>query len=91
MPRALETLAGAGVPMGAYANAFALITKAFIEGGTTANDLTARRDMGPAIYADHALRWVEAGATIVGGCCETGPAHIAELARRLRAEGHAIV
>ena len=23
------------------------------------------------------------GATIIGGCCEVGPTHIAELARRL--------
>ena len=27
----------------------------------------------------------DAGASIIGGCCEVGPAHIAELARRLRA------
>ena len=27
------------------------------------------------------------GASIVGGCCETGPAHIAEIARRLREAG----
>jgi S-methylmethionine-dependent homocysteine/selenocysteine methylase len=31
------------------------------------------------------------GATIVGGCCETGPAHIAELARRLKGAGHRVV
>jgi homocysteine S-methyltransferase len=30
------------------------------------------------------------GATIVGGCCEVGPAHIRHLAARLRAEGHTI-
>jgi homocysteine S-methyltransferase len=43
--------------------------------------------MGPEIYADHVMRWVGQGATIVGGCCETGPAHIAEIARRLREAG----
>jgi homocysteine S-methyltransferase len=37
------------------------------------------------------MGWVAQGASIVGGCCEVGPAHIAELARRLRAEGHEIV
>jgi homocysteine S-methyltransferase len=37
------------------------------------------------------MGWVDAGATIVGGCCEVGPAHIAELARRLTAAGHKIV
>ena len=30
-----------------------------------------------------ALGWIDRGATIVGGCCEIGPAHIAEIARRL--------
>lgn len=90
MPAALNALAKAGVPTGAYGNAFTQITKAFLEGGTTAADLAARRDMGPAAYADHALRWLDHGATILGGCCETGPAHIAEMARRLRAEGHTI-
>ena len=24
-------------------------------------------------------RWIDAGASIVGGCCEVGPAHIARL------------
>lgn len=91
MPAALAALGQAGVPIGAYANAFTMITKAFIEGGTTAADLQARRDMTPETYADHAMAWVDMGATIIGGCCETGPAHIAEIARRLRAAGHEIV
>ena len=38
-----------------------------------------------ATYADFAMGWVEAGATIVGGCCEVGPEHIAVLRDRLRA------
>ena len=87
----LDKMAAAGVPIGAYANAFTMITKAFLEGGSTAESLQARRDMGPEIYADHAMAWVEAGATLIGGCCETGPAHIAEIARRLRAAGHRLV
>ena len=91
MPAALDALAGAGVPMGAYGNAFTMITKEFLEGGTTAKSLQARRDMGPDAYADHALSWLDHGATILGGCCETGPAHIAEIARRLTAAGHTIV
>ncbi|SNS64096.1 homocysteine S-methyltransferase family protein [Antarctobacter heliothermus] len=90
MPAALEALSQAGVPFGAYANAFTLITKAFLEGGSTAESLQARRDMGPEVYGRHAMTWVDAGATIVGGCCETSPAHIAEIARRLRAAGHVI-
>lgn len=30
----------------------------------------------PVDYASAAQRWVAAGASIVGGCCRTGPAHI---------------
>ena len=44
--------------------------------------LEARKDLGPAAYAAFAEQWVEGGASIIGGCCEVGPAHIAELARR---------
>ena len=53
--------------------------------------LMADNNMDPQTYADHAMGWVAQGATILGGCCEIGPAHIAELARRLRAAGHRIV
>ena len=91
MPPALEALKTVGKPFGAYANAFTTITKDFLTGGTTANDLSARKDLGPDAYAEHALKWVEQGATIVGGCCETGPAHIEAIARRLRENGHTIV
>ncbi len=91
MPAALEALSKSGRPIGAYGNAFTMITKNFLEGGTTAADLQAREDMTPQTYADHAMNWVEMGATIIGGCCETGPAHIAEIASRLRASGYAIV
>ena len=34
-------------------------------------------DAPPAVYAQHARRWIERGARIVGGCCGTSPAHIA--------------
>lgn len=91
MPAALDAIATSGKPFGAYANAFKMITKAFIEGGTTAEDLAARPDMTPALYADHAMAWVDQGATIVGGCCETGPAHIAEIAKRLKKAGHTLI
>lgn len=90
MPRALDALVASGRPVGAYGNAFTMITRAFLSGGATAADLSAREDMVPEIYAQHALRWLDHGATILGGCCETGPAHIAEIAARLRAAGHTI-
>jgi S-methylmethionine-dependent homocysteine/selenocysteine methylase len=79
--RAVDDLAPLGASFGGYANGF--VPDGRLRPDGTVDDLTARTDLGPAAYADHALRWVEAGADIVGGCCEVGPGHIAELARRL--------
>jgi homocysteine S-methyltransferase len=39
----------------------------------------------PEGFAAQAAEWVKAGAAAVGGCCRTGPAHITELRRVLRA------
>ena len=75
-------LAGTPVPIGAYANAFTSV--AALAPGGTVDVLEARTDLGPDAYADRAERWVEGGATIVGGCCETTPAHVRALAARLR-------
>ncbi|THH36650.1 homocysteine S-methyltransferase family protein [Aliishimia ponticola] len=91
IPAALEALATSNRPLGAYANGFTEITEAFIKGNTTAKALTARSDLSAQAYADHAMGWLDHGATILGGCCEVGPAHIAELANRLRAKGHSLV
>lgn len=88
---ALDIIAGFGRPFGAYANGFELISEGFLADAPTVDALTARRDLGPAVYADYAMDWISRGATIIGGCCEVGPAHIAEIARRLTAEGHRIV
>ena len=33
----------------------------------------------PEVYADYARRWRAAGASLIGGCCGTTPAHIAAL------------
>ncbi|OSQ50991.1 homocysteine S-methyltransferase family protein [Marivita geojedonensis] len=82
MPAAIDVLKASGKPVGAYANAFTQITKEFLADKPTVDALSARRDMGPEAYADQAATWVDHGATILGGCCETTPAHIAELARR---------
>lgn len=84
MPAVLDT----GIPFGAYANGFVSVEGMEPEG--TVDALEARTDLGPATYADRALSWAASGATIVGGCCEIGPAHIAELARRLAVEGYEI-
>lgn len=41
----------------------------------------------PAKFADLARIWRSAGATILGGCCRTGPAHISAMRRSLLAAG----
>ncbi|MBW4706538.1 homocysteine S-methyltransferase family protein [Roseobacter sp. YSTF-M11] len=89
--QALPIIAGLSKPFGGYANAFEQITEDFLKEKPTVDALTARRDMGPRAYAGYVLEWVGLGATIVGGCCEVSPAHIAEIAHRLKAAGHTIV
>lgn len=71
----LDAIASCGVPFGAYANA-----------GHPGEGLGWERplDDAPERYADLAERWVEAGATLIGSCCGTGPAHIQALSRRFR-------
>ncbi len=91
IPAALDILRQSGLPYGAYANAFEQITSDFLKDNPTVDSLAARRDMTPQAYADHALAWVDHGATIIGGCCEVSPAHIAQTARRLRAAGHTLI
>jgi S-methylmethionine-dependent homocysteine/selenocysteine methylase len=88
---ALEIIKGFGKPFGAYANGFTRISEGFLKDAPTVDALEQRTDLGPEAYADFAMGWVGQGATIVGGCCEVGPAHIAELARRLKEAGHEIV
>ena len=80
----LDIIAEAGLPFGAYANGFTSISEGFKAAGSNVSHLTARQDLGPDEYADFVDRWIEKGATIVGGCCEVGPAHIAEIANRLK-------
>lgn len=85
----LSDLATTGLPYGGLANGFTSIDA--LKVGGTVDVLQARTDLGPDAYADHVLEWVDNGASIVGGCCEVGPAHIARLAKRLREANHTIV
>jgi S-methylmethionine-dependent homocysteine/selenocysteine methylase len=63
------SLSRVGVPFGAYANA-----------GTPDERVGwASGPPGPARYATWARTWIDAGATLIGGCCGTGPDHIAAL------------
>lgn len=78
--KAMPTLAKCGLPFGAYANGF--IKADILQLGGTVDCLEARTDLGPNEYADFCQQWINQGASIIGGCCEVGPAHIAELKRR---------
>lgn len=82
---AIPELGELGVPVGAYANGFTGIAADFDSIGATVDILKARTDLGPERYAEFAQNWCNAGATMLGGCCEVGPAHIAELSRRFGA------
>jgi S-methylmethionine-dependent homocysteine/selenocysteine methylase len=67
----LPAVSSCGLPFGAYAHM---------------GDVDARSGwpatpvLSAAAYAAHAARWLRDGATILGGCCGTTPAHIAALA-----------
>ncbi|MFO8126494.1 homocysteine S-methyltransferase family protein [Yoonia sp.] len=88
---AIDVLATSGKPFGGYANGFTKISSGFLADKPTVDALTARKDLGPDEYAQFVMGWIAKGATIVGGCCEVGPAHIAKLADEIRAAGHNIV
>ena len=68
----VEALARAGIPVGVYANA-----------GDADEGLGWGADAGAAVrYAELADQWARLGATVVGGCCGTGPEHIRALRER---------
>ncbi len=78
MPHLVAT--GASV-IGGYANTFQPVPETWTLGGTgTSNGFIALRDdLEPEPYANAAAAWLQAGATVIGGCCGTRPAHIARL------------
>lgn len=67
----VAALAATGLPWGVYANL-----------GATSDGLAG--DAGMARYAAIVTRWLISGASIIGGCCGTTPAHIAALRETLR-------
>jgi S-methylmethionine-dependent homocysteine/selenocysteine methylase len=78
--RVATRIVGEKVRVGAYANAFEPKPKMH-----QANEVVAgiREDLDPAEYARYVERWVESGATIVGGCCGIGCEHIRHIATAL--------
>ena len=72
VPSALDALGGVveGTYLGAYAN----------DGGYDADTQTwSGRRMRPEEFGAAARHWITLGAKAVGGCCGTGPAHIAAI------------
>ena len=69
----VDAIAALSVPTGVYANAGSE-DEALGWGATSPRAAEA--------YADLAERWKEAGASVIGGCCGTGPLHIQALAER---------
>lgn len=79
---AMADLAAADVAdVGGYGNAFTPVPEDWTRDGGAATDglIGLRDDPDPDAYAVHAARWLDAGATVIGGCCGTRPAHIARL------------
>ena len=80
--RAMSQLVQTGMKyVGGYANTFQPIPEDWdLTGGKrTDGALGMRPDLDPDSYAVHADDWLKAGATVIGGCCGTRPAHIAKL------------
>ncbi len=66
----VEALAPLGIPVGAYANAGHV---------DDAIGWRSPAEAGVEAYLNLARQWRDAGATILGSCCGTGPNHIAAL------------
>jgi len=64
--------------IGGYANRF--VDSHTSSGEANAQISAFRDDLDPASYGEFVDRWIETGATVVGGCCGMEPAHIALLA-----------
>ena len=80
--KAMPALAGTGMKwIGGYANTFTPVPPDWTLDGDKESDglLNLREDLGPGRYAAHVKDWLAAGATVVGGCCGTRPAHIEKL------------
>jgi S-methylmethionine-dependent homocysteine/selenocysteine methylase len=88
MKAAVETAAsvfkdkGVSIDIGVYANAFE-----GEQGDSAANEGLhgTRADLTDDAYSRFACEWADAGATMIGGCCGIGAAHIHTVAGALRA------
>jgi S-methylmethionine-dependent homocysteine/selenocysteine methylase len=83
---AMSIMSELSIPFGALGNGFTSISA--LTPGSTVDILSARKDLSPKVYAEFVRQWVDAGATIIGGCCEIGPEHIEFLSQTLKEDGH---
>ena len=79
IPRAVEQAQG-GFAVGGYANAFLPKPQNY-----SANEVVLghREDLDPTGYLEFVKEWIDAGATVVGGCCGIMPEHIAAMRAHL--------
>lgn len=78
---AIEVIVGlTDKPTGGYPNRFSVPA-----GWTLDNEISVeeREDFSTTQFVDAALRCIDRGATLFGGCCEIGPADIAALSARI--------
>ncbi len=85
----LNEIKNLGIPFGFKLNAFIKTNPLFKYNETIHNKksfnpnelLGVRNDLTPKKMAEFAKKFRDAGATILGGCCETSPAHIKEMSK----------
>ena len=82
-------LARLGVPFGVKMNAFKQVYPGYAkdfrlcQSGNPVDILGHREDLTPSYFADVAKRFLDLGATIIGGCCETTPEHTRYLKKKV--------
>ena len=78
--RHARAVAPPGVEVGGYANRF---VESHGTGAANEDISDLRDDLDPDSYSHIVESWLDAGATVVGGCCGIEPAHIAAIGNRL--------
>lgn len=76
----LARLGVGNIEIGAYANAFPPQAED-ARANKELNDM--RADLTPSSYLNWAQKWIQEGATLIGGCCGIGPEHISVLSEKL--------
>ena len=84
----LKELKSLSIPFGFKLNGFVTTklkesyTSVFLGKKTNPNEILGKRkDLTPTKIQEIAKKFKDAGATILGGCCETSPSHIEAISR----------